>query len=123
MKKPKKTLKELSRLEKLLARQTARSAKLLARRSADEEENPVTAPIYARLAERHAAALGDHSEVVRLIEDAQRAIAQAQSEKAARKAGDAVAKKNRKPAGEVVPARRAGDKAPLRRTPRKGEAA
>jgi hypothetical protein len=89
MKKPKKTLKELVRIEALLSKQTARSAKLLARRKAGEAENPVTSAYYDHIATQQAIALADLSEIVHLSESLSRHVMEADAERAAKKAAKA----------------------------------
>lgn len=118
MKKPKKTLKDLSRIEALLTKQTERSAKLLARRKAGEAENPVTSGYYARIAAHQATALTDLSEIVHLVETLTRQILEAEADKIARKkkAASALTVK----AGPAVkvgakPARKPTRKAPARK--------
>jgi hypothetical protein len=86
MKKPKKTLKDLGRLEKLLAKQTARTAKLLSHRKSGDDENPALTPFYDRIADRHAAALADLSEITRQTEALGLQMVEADAAKAARKA-------------------------------------
>jgi hypothetical protein len=86
MKKPRKTLKDLERLEKLLSKQTSRSAKLLARRKGAETQDPVTAGYYDRIAAHHAATLADLSEIVHLTETLSRQIVEADAAKSTKKA-------------------------------------
>ena len=89
MKKPKKTLKELGRIEAVLSKQTSRSAKLLARRKTGEAENPVTSRYYDHMAEQQAIALADLSEIVHLGESLSRHVMEADAERAAKKAAKA----------------------------------
>ena len=89
MKKPKKTLKELGRIEAVLSKQTSRSAKLLARRKTGEAENPVTSRYYDHIAEQQAVALADLSEIVHLGESLSRHVMEADAERAAKKAAKA----------------------------------
>ena len=89
MKKPKKTLKELGRIEAVLSKQTSRSAKLLARRKKGEAENPVTSRYYDHMAEQQAIALADLSEIVHLGESLSRHVMEADAERAAKKAAKA----------------------------------
>ena len=89
MKKPKKTLKELGRIEAVLSKQTSRSAKLLARRKTGEAENPVTSRYYDHMAEQQAIALADLSEIVHLGESLSRHVMEADAERAAKKAANA----------------------------------
>jgi hypothetical protein len=86
MKKPKKTLKDLGRVESLLSKQTSRAAKLLARRKTGDSENPVTAGYYERIAAQQSVALTDLSEITHLIETLSRQIVEADAAKDARKA-------------------------------------
>ena len=89
MKKPKKTLKELGRIEAVLSKQTSRSAKLLARRKTGEAENPVTSRYYDHMAEQQAIALADLSEIVHLGESLSRHVMESDAERAAKKAAKA----------------------------------
>ena len=89
MKKPKKTLKELGRIEAVLSKQTSLSAKLLARRKSGEAENPVTSRYYDHMAEQQAIALADLSEIVHLGESLSRHVMEADAERAAKKAAKA----------------------------------
>lgn len=114
MKKPKKTLKDLARLEAHLAKQTARTAKLLLRRKgSDHEANPVTAGFYERIASAHAQALADHSDITHLIEDLSRKVAEAQEAKQA-KAARVLSK-----AATPAPAEKGKRKSPAARPARK----
>ena len=89
MKKPKKTLKELGRIEAVLSKQTSRSAKLLARRKTGEADNPVTSRYYDHMAEQQAVALADLSEIIHLGESLSRHVMEADAERAAKKAAKA----------------------------------
>ncbi|MDB5643440.1 MAG: hypothetical protein JWN07_2757 [Hyphomicrobiales bacterium] len=150
MKKPKKTLKELSRIEAVLSKQTARSAKLLARRKSGEEENPVTSGYYERIAAQHASAQADLSEIVHLSETLSRHVMEADAEKAAKKDAKAAKTAPRKTAAaksapakpspaksapakaapaktraskpSAKPAKAAAPKAPAKRAPRRSAA-
>lgn len=109
MKKPKKTLKDLSRIEGLLSRQTSRAAKALARRKTGDAENPVTAGYYERIAAQQSVALTDLSEITHLIETLSRQIVEADAGKAAKKAAKTPAKapklaRDEKPAHDAKPA-------------------
>ena len=89
MKKPKKTLKELGRIEAVLSKQTSRSAKLLARRKTGEADNPVTSRYYDHMADQQAVALADLSEIIHLRESLSRHVMEADAERAAKKAAKA----------------------------------
>jgi hypothetical protein len=104
MKKPKKTLKDLGRIEGLLARQTSRAAKLLARRKTGDAENPVTAGYYERIAKQQTVALTDLSEITHLIETLSRQIVEADAGKAAKKAAKALKTSKPKAAPAAKPA-------------------
>jgi hypothetical protein len=87
MKKPKKTLKELERLEAFLAKQAARAAKIMSK-AKDEagQANPVTAGYYERIDAALSVARADHTEILHLIETLKRKLEETQNAKAARKA-------------------------------------
>lgn len=88
MKKPKKTLKDLLRLEALLTKQTERTEKLASRRRCKgDKDNPVTNVFHARLMSRQKSALDDLSEIRRLIEDVSLKAAEADEAKHAAKHG------------------------------------
>lgn len=125
MKKPKKTLKDLSRLEKLLSKQTARTAKLLSRRKSGDDENPAVTPFLDRIADRHAAALADLSEITRQSEAMGLQMVEADAAKAARKAyAKSAPEKKRvrdakadKPAPAAAPAPKRASRAPTKSAP------
>lgn len=113
MKKPKKTLKDLSRIESLLSRQTSRAAKALARRKTGDAENPVTAGYYERIAVQQSVALTDLSEITHLIETLSRQIVEADAGKAAKKAAKAPAKAPKPaPESKLAPESKPAAKAP-----------
>jgi len=116
MKKPKKTLKELSRVESLLSRQTSRAAKLLARRKTGDAENPVTAGYYERIAAQQSVALTDLSEITHLIETLSRQIVEADAAKDARKAAKTVKASKPKPATKASVAKASVEKASVAKT-------
>ena len=87
MKKPKKTLKDLTRLEAFLAKNISRSAKIMSKAKDEEgQANPVTAAYYDRIGAAHAIARADHAEIVHLIETLTRKVEETQNAKAVRKA-------------------------------------
>jgi hypothetical protein len=87
MKKPKKTLKDLTRLEAFLAKHISRSAKIMSKIKGEEAQaNPVTAGYYERIGAAHAIARADHAEIVHLIETLKRKAEETQNAKAVRKA-------------------------------------
>jgi hypothetical protein len=110
MKKPKKTLKELGRIEALLSKQTARSAKLLARRKAGEAENPVTSAYYDHIATQQAIALTDLSEIVHLCETLSRHVMEADAQRAVKKAAKVAKAAPAKPVARPARAARAASK-------------
>lgn len=120
MKKPKKTLKDLGRVEGLLSRQTSRAAKLLARRKTGDAENPVTAGYYERIAAQQSVALTDLSEITHLIETLSRQIVEADAAKDARKSAKALKPSKPKPAPVTKPVAKVSPKAsPAKSSPAK----
>lgn len=87
MKKPKKTLKELERLEAFLAKQVARAAKIMSKAKNEAgQANPVTAGYYERIAAALSVARADHAEIRHLIATLKRKLEETQGAKAVRKA-------------------------------------
>jgi hypothetical protein len=120
MKKPKKTLKDLGRVEGLLSRQTSRAAKLLARRKTGDAENPVTAGYYERIAAQQSVALTDLSEITHLIETLSRQIVEADAAKDARKSAKALKPSKPKSAPVTKPVAKVSPKAsPAKSSPAK----
>jgi hypothetical protein len=87
MKKPKKTLKELERLEAFLAKQASRSAKIMSKaKGEDGQANPVTSGYYEHIDAALSIARADHAEIRHLIDTLKRKLEETQNAKAVRKA-------------------------------------
>lgn len=132
MKKPKKTLKDLTRLEAFLAKYISRGAKIISKAKDEEgQANPVTKGYYERIEAAQVIARADHAEILHLIETLKRKVEETQKAKAVRKAtiGTARAAKPAakrpavKKAGRKSAAKKATAKRPTRKTPAQKSAA